>query len=141
MKIGSKSMPYLSKIRASLATNQGRQLRPMGENGNGTFLSDCAWSEPGNKSAAAIKNRVSLRQAFNDRQEDGKSHERFISDPPLLATLPVYYKQRAAVNVFNRLGPAAVTRFERFRVSYLLARCLLKKPKVLGHEAFAACSR
>src|SRR5689334_217702 len=99
--MGSKSMPYLSKIRASLATNQGRQLRLMGENGNGTFLSDWAWSEPGNKSVAAIMTSARLRQAFNDRQEDGKSHERFISDPPLWQRCLVYYKRRVAVNVLR----------------------------------------
>jgi len=38
IKTGSNSIAYLSKMRASLATNQGRQLRPMGENGKGTFL-------------------------------------------------------------------------------------------------------
>src|SRR5262247_3675195 len=38
IKTGSKSIPYLSKTRASLATNHGRQLRPMGEKGKGTFL-------------------------------------------------------------------------------------------------------
>ena len=31
IKTGSKSIPYFSKMRASLATNQGKQLSPMGE--------------------------------------------------------------------------------------------------------------
>src|SRR6266850_179038 len=67
MKIGSRSIPYFSERRASLTTNQGRQLRPIGENGKGTFLSVCAWSEPGKRSAAAIMKRASLRPALKDR--------------------------------------------------------------------------
>src|SRR5262245_53683273 len=39
---GSKSIPCLSNKRASLATNQGKQLSPMGEKGNGTFFGACA---------------------------------------------------------------------------------------------------
>src|SRR5260370_11926596 len=66
MKIGSSSIPYFSESRACLATNQGRQLRPIGENGKGTFLSACAWSEPGKRSAATIMKRASLRPALKD---------------------------------------------------------------------------
>src|SRR4030095_1324205 len=83
MKTGSNSMPYLSKMRASLATNQGRQLRPMGENGKGTFLGDCAQRAPGKRSATISRASASLPAAPRNRLEDGKSDERFISDPPL----------------------------------------------------------
>src|ERR1051325_6064100 len=48
MKTGSRSMPYFSAMRASLATNHGRQLMPIGENGKGTFLRFCANNWPGN---------------------------------------------------------------------------------------------
>src|SRR5258705_1709634 len=89
MKIGSSSMPYFSERRASLATNHGRQLRPIGENGKGTFFSACAWDELGKKSEAAIIKRVSLQPALKNRQEDGKSSERFISNPPLCVRLLV----------------------------------------------------
>src|ERR1044072_8817277 len=57
MKTGSKSIAYLSKMRASLATNQGRQLRPMGENGNGTFLT-CACSGEAESRARSEERRV-----------------------------------------------------------------------------------
>src|SRR6516165_9518375 len=65
IKTGSKSIAYLSKMRASLATNQGRQFRPMGENGNGTFLT-CARSGQG-KRTTAIKMRATLKAAFENR--------------------------------------------------------------------------
>src|SRR6266498_1174815 len=83
-KTGSNSMPCLSKIRASLATNQGRQLTPMGENGKGTLFNACAHSGFGRKSAAT-RIRASLLPALKDRSEDGKSREPFISDPPFFA--------------------------------------------------------
>src|SRR5437660_85942 len=67
MKIGSSSIPYFSESRASLTINQGRQLRPIGENGKGTFLSVCAWGKLGKKSAAAIMKKASLRPALKAR--------------------------------------------------------------------------
>src|SRR4026208_1147178 len=79
MKIGSRSRPYFSERRASLATNHRRQLRPNGENGNGTVFSACARSEPGKSSATAIMRSAILTPALKDRLEDGKSSECFIS--------------------------------------------------------------
>src|SRR5437870_13380762 len=47
MKTGSNSIPCFSKMRASFATNQGRQLRPIGENGKETFFIPCAHTGKG----------------------------------------------------------------------------------------------
>src|ERR1044071_7291645 len=66
IKTGSNSIAYLSKMRASLATNQGRQLRPMGENGNGTFLT-CACSGQAENRAAIKMSKATLTAAFGNR--------------------------------------------------------------------------
>src|SRR5262245_10951167 len=84
IKTGSNSMPYLSKMRASLATNHGKQLRPMGEKGKGTFFGTCAQRAPGKRSATTSRARVILPTVRCRGLEDGKSDEHFISDPPSL---------------------------------------------------------
>src|SRR5262245_59274820 len=81
MKTGSNSIPYLSKMRASLATNQGRQLRPIGENGKGTFFSAWPQSREGVSSNSRIATANSKSRHLAGR-EDRKPHANFISDPP-----------------------------------------------------------
>src|SRR5882724_5843416 len=82
IKTGSKSIPCFSAVRASLTTNQGRELMPMGENRNGTFFGACACSvalDNRNKTRSGIMG--SLRTALRGRRQDGKSCELFISNP------------------------------------------------------------
>ena len=61
MNNGSKSIPCFSGMRASLATNQGKEFMPMGENGNGTFFGVCACKialEKRNKTRSRITERL-----------------------------------------------------------------------------------
>src|SRR6266403_3166441 len=130
MKIGSRSIPYFPAIRASLTTNQGRQLRPMGENGKGTFLSACAKSDAGAKNKSRIVS-ASLRSRNLAGREDGKSHEDFISDPPYFCTTAVYYDSVSTVNapLFDRqLTQVFVVRLERFERLELSERIFLRRP-------------
>src|ERR1051325_3937646 len=63
MKTGSSSMPYFCAMCASLAMNQGRQLMPMGENGNGTFFRVCATDGVGGKQKVTIRSWTTQKQA------------------------------------------------------------------------------
>src|ERR671923_2425544 len=79
---GSKSMPCFSKMRASLATNHGRQLMPIGEKGNGSFFNACAQSDAVGKTNVAIRMRkANLAAPPKNSQEDGKFREAFIRSP------------------------------------------------------------
>src|SRR5215469_6989429 len=76
MKTGSKSIPYFSGTRASLATSQGSELMPMGENGNGTFFGTCAYTVAlDQKNKRRNKMTGSLSIAFRRHRQNGNSRE------------------------------------------------------------------
>src|SRR5881296_3153097 len=98
-------------MRASLATNQGRQLMPMGENGSGTFFMPCAHNDEGPKRNRIKQTRNATSEGFCEEwSQKSKGHVWFpLSNLPLLRRLGLYRRRLMLSISVGRYTPSKTT--------------------------------